>query len=71
MMMVMLMQCSWLTCKLTLGVLHTMTSTITLGNHSKKMLYLRIVIKEDEEHSNHFPVIVVSCMSYTRDVDYQ
>jgi len=35
------------------------------------MLYLRIVIKEDEEHSNHFPVIVVSCMSYTRDVDYQ
>jgi hypothetical protein len=29
------------------------------------------ITKEDEEHSNHFPIIVVFCLPYTQEVDYE
>jgi hypothetical protein len=31
----------------------------------------RDIMKEDEEHSNHFPIIVVFYLSYTREEDYK
>jgi hypothetical protein len=29
------------------------------------------ITKEDIEHSRHFPIIVVLCLPYTREVDYK
>jgi hypothetical protein len=50
-----------------------MISVITLGNHGKTRLYLciGIITKEDEEHSNHFHIIVVFYLSYTQEEDYK
>jgi hypothetical protein len=49
-----------------------MISAITLSKYSKKrLIYASDITKEDEEHSNHFPIIVVFCLPYTREVDYE
>jgi hypothetical protein len=31
----------------------------------------RDIMKEDEEHSNHFPIIVVFYQPYTQEEDYK
>jgi hypothetical protein len=58
---------------LTIRSKHTMISAITLGNHSKKNVISTHsdITKEDEEHSNHFPIIVVFCLPHTQEVDYK